>query len=83
MPEAYIIVFKSVTHPVRFALVSGEPQTLNVIYDFDYYHSVGMPLRPGPLRLSLENRTDTRTCGRPAVEDHQPDISFHRPQWID
>ncbi len=69
LPEGYIIVFEPVTHAVQFVPVSGEPlrerQTLTVIYDRDHQHTAEVPLRPGPLRLTLENRTDTRTL--PAV----------------
>lgn len=69
LPEGDIIVFEPVTHAVQFVPVSGVPvrerQTLTVIYDRDHHHTAEVPLRPGPLRLSLENRTDTRTL--PAV----------------
>jgi class 3 adenylate cyclase len=69
LPEGYIIVFEPVTHAVQFVPVSGEPvrerQALTVIYDRDHHHTAEVPLRPGPLRLSLENRTETRTL--PAV----------------
>jgi class 3 adenylate cyclase len=65
LPEGYVIVFEPVTHAVQFIPVSGEPvrerQALTVIYDRDHHHTAEIPLRPGPLRLSLENRTDTRT----------------------
>lgn len=69
LPAAYVIVFDPVTHAVQFVPVSGEPvrerQSLTVIYDREHRHTAEVPLRPGPLRLSLENRTDTRTL--PAV----------------
>ena len=65
LPEGYVIVFEPVTHAAQFVPVSGEPvrerQTLTVIYDSDHQHNEEVPLRPGPLRLSLENRTDART----------------------
>ncbi len=69
LPEGYVIVFEPVTHAVQFVPVSGEPmrerQTLTVIYDRDHQQNAEVPLRPGPLRLTLENRTDARTL--PAV----------------
>lgn len=64
LPEAYVIVFEPVTHVVQFLPVAGEPvrerQTLSVIYDRDHQQNGEIPLRPGPLRLTLENRTETR-----------------------
>lgn len=65
LPEGYVIVFEPVTHAVQFLPVSGPPirerQAISVIYDHDHQQNAEVPLRPGPLRLSLENRTDTRT----------------------
>ncbi len=64
LPEGYVIVFEPVTHSAQFVPVSGERsrerQALSVIYDRDHHQTGEVPLRPGPLRLSLENRTDTR-----------------------
>ncbi len=69
LPPGYVIIFEPVTHAVQFVPVSGEPvrerQSLTVIYDRDHRQSVEVPLRPGPLRISFENRTETRTL--PAV----------------
>ena len=64
LPAEFIIVFDPVTHAAQFIDVKGEPtrerQTLSLVY-----HNVRAPtgtieLRPGPLRLSLDNRTDRR-----------------------
>ena len=69
LPKGALIVFDPVTHTARFLDVSGEEaserQNLSVIFN-----KVGLPvdnvaLRPGPLRLALENRTDARVL--PAV----------------
>jgi class 3 adenylate cyclase len=69
LPEGYVIVFEPVTHAAQFVPVAGDPvrerQALTVIYDRDHQHSGEVPLRPGPLRLTLENRTDSRVL--PAV----------------
>lgn len=69
LPEGYVIVFDPVTHAVQFVPVTGEPvrerQSLSILYDRDHQHSREIPLRPGPLRLTLENRTETRAL--PAV----------------
>jgi class 3 adenylate cyclase len=69
LPTATVIVFDPVTHTAQFIEVGGEEaaerQNLSVIFN-----KIGVPvdtvaLRPGPLRLSLENRTDGRVL--PAV----------------
>jgi class 3 adenylate cyclase len=69
LPEGYAIMFEPVTHVAQFIPVSGDPvrerQALSVIIDRDHRHSGEVPLRPGPLRLSVENRTDVRVL--PAV----------------
>jgi class 3 adenylate cyclase len=64
LPAELVIVFDPVTHCGHFIEVKGEPtrerQHVSVIF-----HNVRSPagtqgLRPGPLRLSLDNRTDPR-----------------------
>ena len=64
LPEGYVIVFEPVTHAAQFVPVTGdtvrERQALSVIYDRDHQQSGEVPLRPGPLRLTVENRTDVR-----------------------
>jgi class 3 adenylate cyclase len=69
IPEKFIIIFDPVTHATQFIEVKGEParerQCLSLI--FDGVMGVGGPieLRPGPLRLTLENHHDMRVL--PAV----------------
>lgn len=69
LPEGYVIVFEPVTHVAQFIPVSGEPvrerQALTVILDRDHHHNGEVPMRPGPIRLTVENRTGLRTL--PAV----------------
>jgi class 3 adenylate cyclase len=64
LPAQFIIVFDPVTHAVQFIDVKGEPtrerQTLSISYDREHTHNKTLEMRPGPLRLSVENRTDTR-----------------------
>lgn len=64
LPAAFIIVFEPVTHAVQFIDVKGEPtrdkQSLAIVYDRDHTHNKTLEMRPGPLRLLVENRTDTR-----------------------
>jgi class 3 adenylate cyclase len=64
LPVEFIILFDPVTHAVQFIDVKGEPtkerQNLSLVYDREHIHSQTLEMRPGPLRLALENRTDTR-----------------------
>ena len=64
LPAEFIIVFEPVTHSAQFIDVKGEPtrerQNLSLTYDREHTHNQTMEMRPGPLRLALENRTDTR-----------------------
>ena len=64
LPAEFIIVFEPVTHSAQFIDVKGEPtrerQTLSLTYDLEHTHNQTMEMRPGPLRLALENRTGTR-----------------------
>src|SRR4051794_19990804 len=64
-----VIVFDPVTHTAQFLDVSGEEtrerQSLSVIFNKVQVPVDTVALRPGPLRLALENRTDARVL--PAV----------------
>ncbi len=64
LPAEFIIVFEPITHSAQFIDVKGEPtrerQALTLVYDREHTRSETMSMRPGPLRLALENRTDTR-----------------------
>jgi class 3 adenylate cyclase len=63
-PNDFVIVFDPVTHGTQFIDVKGEPtrerQTLTMVFN-NVKAPVGtIEMRPGPLRLALENRTDRR-----------------------
>src|SRR5712672_1818519 len=64
LPSEFIIVFEPVTHAAQFIDVQGEPtrerQQLSLIYNKIQAPVGTMTLRPGPLRLSLDNQTDVR-----------------------
>ena len=57
-------MFEPVTHSAQFLDVKGEPtrerQNLTVVFNKVSAPSATLTMRPGPLRLSLENRTDAR-----------------------
>jgi class 3 adenylate cyclase len=64
LPAEFIIVFEPVTHAAQFIDVKGEPtrerQTLSMLFNAVQAPTGTMELRPGPLRLALDNRTDAR-----------------------
>ena len=64
LPAEFIVIFEPVTHSAQFIDVKGEAtrerQSLSLVYDRDHAHNQQMELRPGPLRISVENRSDMR-----------------------
>ena len=64
LPPQFIIVFEPVTHAAQFIDVQGEPtkerQQLSLIYNKVQAPTGTMTLRPGPLRLSLDNQAGVR-----------------------
>ena len=64
MPAEFLLVFEPVTHAAHFIDVKGEPtkerQTLALIYNKVQAPTATTEMRPGPLRLSLENRSNVR-----------------------
>ncbi len=69
LPAQFVIVFDAVTHAAHFIDVKGEPtrerQSLSLLFNNVRAPTGTVEMRPGPLRLSLENRTDVRVL--PAV----------------
>lgn len=65
LPPQFIIVFEPVTHSAHFIDVQGEPtkerQQLALIYNKAHPPTGSITLRPGPLRLSLDNQAGVRT----------------------
>src|ERR1700737_3029064 len=65
LPGEFIIVFEPVTHTAQFIDVQGEPtrerQQLSLIYSkAKTLTGAAITLRPGPLRLSLDNQAGVR-----------------------
>src|ERR1700730_2749659 len=64
LPADFVIVIDPVTHGTQFLDVKGDPtrerQNLAIVFDKLRAPTGGVLVRPGPLRLSLENHTDTR-----------------------
>ena len=64
LPSEFIIVFEPVTHSAQFIDVKGEPtrerQNLSMVFNELHPQHETVEMRPGPLRLSLDNRTTRR-----------------------
>ena len=64
LPSDFVIVFDPVTHGTQFIDVKGEPtrerQVLSMVFNKVKAPVGTVEMQPGPLRLSLENRTDRR-----------------------
>ncbi len=64
LPAEFLIVFDPVTHAAQFIDVKGEPtrerQTLSLVFNELQPPTGTIEMRPGPLRLALENRTERR-----------------------
>jgi class 3 adenylate cyclase len=82
LPPQFIIVFEVVTHSVQFIDVKGEPtrdrQSLTLIYDRDHSNSQTLEMRPGPLRLAIENRTDQRVMPAVLIAEEELHGFLHR-----
>src|SRR5438874_2318946 len=69
LPEGYVIVFDPVLHMSQHIEVTGKParesQSLSFVMTRDHAPSGTVQMRPGPLRITLENRLNVRTL--PAI----------------
>jgi class 3 adenylate cyclase len=64
LPAQFIIVFEPVTHSAHFIDVQGEPtkerQHLSLVYNKHHPPTGSLTMRPGPLRLSVDNQAGVR-----------------------
>ena len=69
LPNQFVILFEPVTHSAQFFDIQGEPtserQQFSMVFNKLHAPTGTTKLRPGPLRLSLENQSDVRVL--PAV----------------
>lgn len=69
LPAQFVIVFDAVTHSAHFLDVKGEPtrerQSLEVVLNAVHAPTGTVEMRPGPLRLTIDNQTAERAL--PAV----------------
>lgn len=74
LPAEFCIIFDPVTHTTQFIDVQGEPtrerQAANVVFDNDKAQTGTIVMRPGPLRVTFENRTDRRTLPGVWIANH-------------
>jgi class 3 adenylate cyclase len=87
LPKDFVIVFDAVTHSAQFIDVQGEPvrerQELSVVFNRVRAPTGKTVLRPGPLRLTLENRTDQRVLPTVAVAgDHLHSMLAKRKRFL-
>lgn len=85
LPEGYVIVFDPVLHMSQHIEVKGEParenRSLFFIMTKDHAPDATVQMRPGPLKLTLENRSNKHTLpGVWVVSDKVHDlVSKRRP----
>src|SRR6201985_2402284 len=64
LPPQFVIVFEPVTHSAQFIDVQGEPtkerQQLSLLYNKAHPPTGSTVMRPGPLRLSVDNQAGVR-----------------------
>jgi class 3 adenylate cyclase len=87
LPSEFVIVFDPVTHTAHFLDVKGEPtrerQELVVGFDKVAPPTGTSEMRPGPLRLTLENRSDTRVLpGLFIANDELHHLLGHRRRFL-
>src|SRR3954454_5689016 len=88
LPSEFVIVFDPVTHAAQFLDVKGEAtrERQGVAFTIDRMHpptGTTIALRPGPLRLSVENRTDVRVLlGLWVARDRLHDLLGRRKPFL-
>jgi class 3 adenylate cyclase len=82
LPVNFIIVFEPVIHAVQFIDVKGEPtrerRNITIAFDRDHVHSQTLEIQPGPVRIAIENRTDTRVLPAVFIADDQLHEFLHK-----
>ncbi len=87
LPPEFVIVFDAVTHSTQFIDVKGEPtrerQNLTMVISRGHALNETVTLRPGPLRLALENHTETRVLPNVCVAGSiLHDLMGHRRPFL-
>jgi class 3 adenylate cyclase len=87
LPEGYVIVFDPVVHMSQHIEVKGEParesQSLSFVMTRDHAPAATVQMRPGPLQMTLENRSNERTFpGIWVVSDKVHDLVGKRRPFL-
>ncbi len=87
LPPKFLIVFDPITHSATFIEVQGEPcrtrQDVTVVFNDVSAPTGSLQLRPGPLRLTLENQTDHRVLpGIFIANDQLHDLLGQRQRFL-
>ncbi|SPM28223.1 adenylate/guanylate cyclase domain-containing protein [Mycobacterium terramassiliense] len=86
LPPQFIIVFEPVTHSAHFIDVQGEPtaepQQLGLTFNKAHPPTGSSTLRPGPLRLALDNESPLRTLPTVFVADELHDLLAKRRPFL-
>ncbi len=76
LPKGFVIAFDPVTHTSLFLDVSGEEtherRSLSIVFADAHAHNGTMALRPGPARITFENKSGRRTL--PGLWLHGPEM---------
>lgn len=87
LPEVFVILFDPVNHTVQFVDVKGEPtrerQLLTVVINKSGLPTEAVELRPGPARITFDNRTDRRALpGAWVADDKLHDLLGRRRPFL-
>jgi len=87
LPQQFVIIFDAVTHSAQFIDVQGEPtserQNLSMVIGQAHATNETLTLRPGLLRLTLENHSDRRVLPNVCIaNDDLHDILGHRRPFL-
>lgn len=87
LPAEFVVIFEPVTHAAQFLDVKGEPsrerQTISLVFDRMQRHGDPIVLRPGPLRILMENHTNIRALPSVCVaNDALHDLLGHRRPFL-
>ena len=87
LPAEFVIIFDAVTHSTQFIEVQGEPtqerRHLSMVISEGHTPNETLTMRPGPLRLTLENHTGRRVVPNVCIAgDDLHDILGHRRPFL-
>lgn len=86
LPAKFVIVFDPVSHRGHYIDVTGEPtrerQHVSMIFHTARAPTETQGLRPGPLRLSLENRADIRVLPTVWISDERMHALSRRKPFL-